>query len=79
MSVFWDLYREWMRKAACGGMDTRLWLGRPGPTGRRFAIEVCQSCSVRTDCLEYAIRNHIRHGIWGGTTGDERRRMEQAA
>ena len=77
--MFDDLWKAWMRQAACGRMDPDLWTGKPGPKGRRFAIEICQSCIVRRDCLQYALDEDIWGGIWGGTTGDERRRMREAA
>lgn len=39
------------------------------------AIKFCQDCSVRSECLEYAIKNEIVHGIWGGTSERERKQM----
>lgn len=38
----------------------------------RMAKTVCDQCTVRTDCLEYALE-HREIGIWGGTTEKERR------
>ena len=32
-------------------------------------------CSVRTACLEYALSNRERDGVWGGNTERERRRI----
>lgn len=39
------------------------------------AKRVCSRCSVKDPCLDYAIDNTIIHGIWGGFTEDERRRI----
>jgi WhiB family redox-sensing transcriptional regulator len=39
----------------------------------RRAKDVCSSCSVRRDCLEYALRIREPHGIWGGLNEAERR------
>jgi WhiB family redox-sensing transcriptional regulator len=36
------------------------------------AKELCDRCPVRTQCLEYAIVNDFRDGIWGGLTAAER-------
>lgn len=39
------------------------------------AMSVCNACPVRQQCLDYAIENDIRHGIWGGTSDNDRRRI----
>jgi WhiB family redox-sensing transcriptional regulator len=40
---------------------------------------VCRSCDVRAECLEYALENDERFGIWGGMSERERRRLKRAA
>lgn len=32
----------------------------------------CSVCMVKDDCLEFALAARIEHGIWGGTTPDQR-------
>ena len=55
-------------------------LGRNGYTAGRALGQVnsakalCVRCTVRADCLSYALETR-QHGIWGGTTGDERAAM----
>jgi WhiB family redox-sensing transcriptional regulator len=39
------------------------------------AKSVCEQCSVRLACLEYALASREKQGVWGGTTGKERRRL----
>lgn len=39
------------------------------------AKEICQSCSVRKECLSYALRIREPHGIWGGLNEVERRAL----
>jgi WhiB family redox-sensing transcriptional regulator len=39
------------------------------------AKAVCAACPVRQPCLEYALANRERDGVWGGATERERRRM----
>ena len=39
------------------------------------AKHVCANCPVRTACLEYTLANNIEHGIWGGASERERRRI----
>lgn len=42
------------------------------------AIAVCNVCPVKRDCLNFAMTNGIDHGIWGGTNGNQRKRMKRA-
>jgi len=41
------------------------------------AIDMCRSCPVLKQCLEYALRHpeSAEYGIWGGTTVPQRRRI----
>jgi len=70
--------RNWMSCGACHGADPELFF--PIATeGRALeqvnsAKAVCARCKVRTDCLSYALET-MQHGIWGGTTADERAAM----
>jgi WhiB family redox-sensing transcriptional regulator len=64
-----------MSSGACHGADTELFF--PVATAGRAleqvnsAKAVCVRCKVRADCLSYALET-MQHGIWGGTTEDER-------
>lgn len=48
---------------------------RPYIKARDRAKAVCRSCPVRETCLQYALEEGIRDGIWGGRTGSERRNI----
>jgi WhiB family transcriptional regulator, redox-sensing transcriptional regulator len=39
----------------------------------------CAHCPVRAECLHYALDTEQRHGIWGGTTAEERRELGRTA
>lgn len=39
----------------------------------RRAVAVCAGCPVAWECLSFAQRHHIRYGVWGGKTADERK------
>lgn len=41
------------------------------------AREICASCPVRLECLEFALARKERFGMWGGLTPIERRRIER--
>jgi WhiB family redox-sensing transcriptional regulator len=39
------------------------------------ARKICAGCPVAERCLEYALEHHIEHGVWGGCSERERRRI----
>ena len=43
----------------------------------RMAKSVCQQCPVKQPCLDEALKNPSLQGVWGGTTGNERRRLRR--
>ena len=45
----------------------------------REAKRICLGCEVKDSCLEYALANDERFGIWGGLSERERRRLKRAA
>lgn len=65
----------WMVEALCAQTDPEIFFpDRGGST--RSAKKVCARCPVRDECLEYALEHGERHGIWGGKSERERRKLE---
>jgi len=64
----------WLEHAACRGADTNLFFPSSGDSSVN-AKAVCHTCPVQPECLQYAIDNTIKHGIWGGLTERQRRRI----
>ena len=62
--------------ANCLGVDPDLFFPERGASTRE-AKEVCRGCVVRMDCLEYALVNGEKFGIWGGLSERERRRLRR--
>ena len=62
--------------ANCLGVDPDLFFPERGASTRE-AKEVCRGCVVREDCLEYALTNSEKFGIWGGMSERERRRIRR--
>jgi len=69
--------RGWQSRANCMGVDPELFFPERGSSTRE-AKEVCRGCVVREDCLEFAIANGEKFGIWGGMSERERRRVRRA-
>ncbi len=68
--------RSWQQRANCMGVDPELFFPQRGASTRE-AKAVCRGCVVREDCLEYAIANGEKFGIWGGLSERERRRVRR--
>lgn len=74
-----ELAAEWRNRAACSGYHHALFfpVGDTDETSIERAREICMTCAVNEDCLEYALETNQRAGIWGGTTEDERRSLRR--
>jgi WhiB family redox-sensing transcriptional regulator len=68
--------RAWQDQANCLGVDPDLFFPERGASTRE-AKEVCRGCEVRQQCLEYALANGEKFGIWGGLSERERRRLRR--
>ena len=62
----------WRNEAACIGVDPDTFFPTRGELANR-AKGVCAGCTVKAECLDYAMRNHITDGIWGGLSERQRR------
>lgn len=71
---------KWQDDALCAETNPEAFLPEKGGSTRE-AKKVCASCSVAQQCLEYALANNERFGIWGGKSERERRKIlrERAA
>jgi WhiB family redox-sensing transcriptional regulator len=65
---------EWMAQGSCRELPPELFFPTSG-RGVNEAKRVCATCPVVEKCLEYALSEHIEHGIWGGRSERERRRI----
>lgn len=68
----------WQERALCAQTDPEAFFPEKGGSTRE-AKRVCGSCEVRDQCLEYALENDERFGIWGGLSERERRKLKRAA
>lgn len=73
-------HEDWRHSAACAGTNTDLFFpvgSRPSAlAAANHARALCTTCSVRPDCLTYALDTGQEDGIWGGLTENERRNLK---
>lgn len=68
--------RVWVLEAKCLDADPEAFFPEKGGSTRE-AKRICTACPVRNECLEHALANDERFGIWGGLSERERRRMKR--
>jgi WhiB family redox-sensing transcriptional regulator len=69
--------KAWQIQANCTGADPDLFFPERGAS-QREAKEICRGCVVREDCLDYALANGEKFGVWGGLSERERRRVRRS-
>lgn len=60
----------------CAETDPELFFPDKGGSARA-AKSICMTCEVRVPCLEDALANDERFGVWGGTTERDRRKIRK--
>ena len=65
---------SWMAKGNCATHPPSTFFPSDG-VGVEVARRVCIDCPVQAPCLEHALRNRIDHGVWGGSSERQRRRI----
>lgn len=72
---------NWRTHAACRDEDPDLFfpIGSTGPAlvQTEDAKAVCGGCSVREECLRWALENGQDAGVWGGMGEAERRALKR--
>jgi WhiB family redox-sensing transcriptional regulator len=72
---------EWQAAGACVSADPEIFfpVSAGGASARQIeqARRVCARCPVRRECLDWAMSSGEMHGIWGGTTPEDRTRVRR--
>ena len=72
---------EWRQMSACRDSEPSLFfpVGTTGPALDHIsaAKAICAQCSVKEECLQYALESNQEAGVWGGYAEDERRRLRK--
>jgi len=69
-----QMNNDWMAGGNCRDEAPAVFFPSDG-VGVEVARRICATCPVKDPCLEYALRNGIDHGVWGGASERERRRI----
>ncbi|PJJ71243.1 WhiB family redox-sensing transcriptional regulator [Diaminobutyricimonas aerilata] len=69
---------SWQADSLCAQTDPEAFFPEKGGS-TRDAKRICASCEVKAQCLEYALKNDERFGIWGGLSERERRKLRKRA
>lgn len=72
-----DLARAWQEQAECAHYAGRVDFFPARGESVRDAKAVCTICPVRNECLEFAMRLKVVHGVWGGLSERERRSLRR--
>ncbi len=65
---------DWMLDGKCRDVHPSVFFPSDG-VGVEIARQICATCPVKEPCLEHALVNRIDHGVWGGASERERRRI----
>ncbi|CAN5283230.1 hypothetical protein BH18ACT5_BH18ACT5_15570 [soil metagenome] len=68
---------SWQDYANCRGADADLFFPERGASTRK-AKAICTACEVKDECLDFAIVNGEKFGVWVGMSERERRRVRRA-
>lgn len=66
---------DWLEKAKCRKMDTSIFFPQNSEQSA-MARSICNECSVKRECLKYAMDNDIVYGVWGGLGEQARRTLK---
>lgn len=74
-----ELDDEWKLEGACRDKDVNQWYEFGGsPVAEQEAANFCKlACPVIDRCLLWALYIPEEHGVWGGTTSDERAKLRR--
>ena len=65
---------DWMSEGSARTSSPTIFFPSDG-VGVQVAQRICAECPVAEACLEYALEDRVDHGVWGGTSERERRRI----
>lgn len=74
VNVSMGMETTWMATGNCNNHPPAVFFPSDG-VGVEVAKKICATCPVKEQCLEYALEARIDHGVWGGASERQRRRL----
>ena len=68
---------DWTTQGLCRGMTELFYPARGDNEGFNAAKAVCDRCPVKAPCLDFAMSFEETEGVWGGTSGRDRRALRK--
>lgn len=68
---------KWHEEAACANTDPEAFFPETGSAATEAVKTICRGCDVQTECLTGALERNERHGIWGGLSWNERKKLKK--
>lgn len=68
----------WMDHGACRDHHPELWFA-DNKNAVAIAKEICADCPSLNACLQWALETNEQYGIWGGTSRDDRQKIQREA
>jgi len=69
---------DWQTQALCAQTGADFFFPEPGSSVRE-AKRICGMCEMRSACLQYALENDERFGVWGGLSEKERLQLRRTS
>ena len=67
----------WMDDAACKGQPLQVFFYETHESNIDLpGVAICNGCTVRAECLAYAVEKDVQHGVFGGLTPFQRRNIK---
>jgi WhiB family redox-sensing transcriptional regulator len=67
----------WMDDAACKGQPLQAFFFDSAESLIELpGVSICNGCTVRAECLAYAVEKDVQHGVFGGLTPFQRRNIK---
>lgn len=73
---FDQISADWQDEAACAGYPSEMFFTSQGTSPSADVTQLCNSCPVKQECLDYAIKTHS-YGIWAASTMQDRIKLKR--